>query len=145
MSHGKHTETAQFFRRVEDDRREPGTISESIRYIGRETNSRNPISPQYANEAENSVRGGNTLLPRGHFGVETDLDTSLDLVLAFDQQVEKLLRVDHRFAEISHETDQGGVPFVDDLERWKETTNSITSRLKLLALTAECRVVVNSP
>ena len=55
-------------------------------------------------------------LPGGHFGIETDLDTSLDLVFAFDEQIEKFLSVDDRLAEVSHQTNQGCVPLVDDLK-----------------------------
>ena len=53
----------------------------------------------------------------GHFGIESDLDTSLDLVLAFDEQIEKLLRVDDRLSEVSHQPDQRRVPLVHDLRR----------------------------
>jgi len=75
VTHGEHAETAEFFRSVENDRRESGR----------------------------------------HFRVETDLDSSLDLVFALDQEVEKFLSVDDGLAEVGHQTDQGGVPLVDDL------------------------------
>ena len=52
---------------------------------------------------------------RGHFRIQADLDTRLDLVLALDEQIEQLLGVDDRLAEVGHETDEGRVPFVDDL------------------------------
>jgi len=54
------------------------------------------------------------LTPGGHFRVEADLDSSLDLVFTLDQQVEKLLGVDDGLAEVGHEADQGRVPLVDD-------------------------------
>lgn len=38
----------------------------------------------------------------GHFGVETDLDTCLDLVLALHQQVQELLGIDHGLTEVCH-------------------------------------------
>ena len=49
----------------------------------------------------------------GHLGVEADLDTSLNLVLALDQQVQG---VDHRLAEVRHQSDQSSVPLVHNLE-----------------------------
>ena len=52
---------------------------------------------------------------RGHFRVEADLDARLDLVLTLDEEVEQLLRVDDRLAEVRHQTDQRRVPLVDDL------------------------------
>lgn len=51
---------------------------------------------------------------RGHFGIQTDLDTGLNFILAFDQQIEQLLGVNDGFAEVRHQTDQRCVPFVDD-------------------------------
>lgn len=51
-----------------------------------------------------------------HFGVQADLDTSLDLVLALHQQVQELLGVDHSLAEVRHQTNQSRVPFVHNLE-----------------------------
>ena len=51
----------------------------------------------------------------GHFRVESDLDSRLDLVLALDQEIKKFLCVDNGFAEVSHQTDQGGVPLIHDL------------------------------
>ena len=51
----------------------------------------------------------------GHLGVEADLDTGLDLVLALDEQVKKFLRVYDSFAEVRHQTNQSRVPLVDDL------------------------------
>ena len=50
-----------------------------------------------------------------HFGVESDLDTRLNLVLAFDEEVEEFLRVDDGFTEVGHQTDQRRVPFINDL------------------------------
>lgn len=51
-----------------------------------------------------------------HFRVQSDLDTSLDLVLAFHQKIQQFLGVDDGFAEVSHQTDQRSVPFVHDLK-----------------------------
>lgn len=51
----------------------------------------------------------------GHLGVETDLDTGLDLVLTFHQQVQQLLGVDHRLAEVRHQPYQSRVPLVHNL------------------------------
>ena len=53
----------------------------------------------------------------GHLGVEANLDTRLNLVLALDQQVQQLLGVDHRLAEVRHQTDQSRVPLVHNLGR----------------------------
>lgn len=53
--------------------------------------------------------------PGGHLGVETDLDTGLDLVLTLDQQVQQLLSVDDCLSEVRHQTDQRCVPFVHNL------------------------------
>lgn len=50
-----------------------------------------------------------------HLRVEADLDARLYLVLALDEQVEQLLRVDNGLAEIGHEADERRVPLVDDL------------------------------
>ena len=49
---------------------------------------------------------------RRHLGVESDLNTGLDLVFAFNQQIQYLFSVDHTFSEICHQTNQGCVPFV---------------------------------
>lgn len=51
-----------------------------------------------------------------HFGVEADLDTCLDLVLALHKQVQELLGIDHSLTEVRHQTDQSRVPFVHNLE-----------------------------
>lgn len=51
-----------------------------------------------------------------HFGVQADLDTRLDLVLALHQQVQELLGVDHSFTEVRHQTNQSRVPFVHNLQ-----------------------------
>lgn len=55
----------------------------------------------------------------GHFGVKADFDTCLDLVLTLDQQIQKLLSVDHCFTEVRHQAYQSCVPFVHNLEeKW---------------------------
>ena len=41
---------------------------------------------------------------------------SLDLVLGFDERVEQLVRMDDGLALISHQTDEGRVPLVENLE-----------------------------
>lgn len=58
----------------------------------------------------------------GHLRVEAHLDASLDFVLAFDQQVQHLLSVDCCFAEVGHQADQSGVPFVRNLSESCATT-----------------------
>ena len=50
-----------------------------------------------------------------HLGVETDLDACLNLVLTLHQQVQQLLRVDDRLAEVRHQPDQRRVPLVHNL------------------------------
>ena len=69
-------------------------------------------------------------IPGGHFGVEADLDTRLNLVLALDEQIEKLLRVDDRFAEVGHQPDQRRVPFIHDLEdeMWRRKSSIYFSK-----------------
>ena len=51
---------------------------------------------------------------RGHFGVQTDFDTGLDLIFALDKQIQQFLGVNHGLAEIGHEADQGRVPLIND-------------------------------
>lgn len=51
---------------------------------------------------------------RWHFGIQTNLDTRLDFIFAFHQQVEQLLSVDDGFSEICHQADQCCIPFVND-------------------------------
>jgi len=51
----------------------------------------------------------------GHLRVETDLDSSLNLVLALDEKVQQLLCVDSCLSEVGHEPNQRSVPLVDDL------------------------------
>lgn len=51
-----------------------------------------------------------------HFGVETDLDTCLNLVLTFHQQIEELLCVDYSLTEVRHQTNESSVPFVHNLK-----------------------------
>ena len=51
-----------------------------------------------------------------HLGVEPDLDTCLNLVLTFHQQVPELLRVDHSLPEVRHQTNESCVPFVHNLK-----------------------------
>lgn len=51
-----------------------------------------------------------------HLGVQADLDTRLDLVLALHQEVKELLGVDHGLAEVRHQANQGRVPFVHNLK-----------------------------
>lgn len=58
-----------------------------------------------------------------HFGVETDLDTCLDLVLTLHKQVQELLGIDHSLTEVRHQTDQSSVPFVYNLEVKKKNQN----------------------
>ena len=40
-----------------------------------------------------------------HFRVQTNLDPRLDLVLAFDKQIEQFFSVDDGFSEVSHQAD----------------------------------------
>lgn len=54
-----------------------------------------------------------------HFGVQSNLDTGLDLVFTFDQKVQQLLSVNHSFTEIRHQTNQSRVPFVHNLRMRK--------------------------
>ncbi|CAN8015573.1 unnamed protein product, partial [Ixodes persulcatus] len=60
-----------------------------------------------------------------HLGVEANLDPGLDLVLTLHQQVQQLLGVHHRFAEVCHQPDQGRVPLVHNLHRGREELVSI--------------------
>lgn len=51
-----------------------------------------------------------------HFGVQTDLDTCLDLVLTLHKQVQEFLCIHYSLPEVCHQTNQSGVPFVHNLE-----------------------------
>lgn len=51
-----------------------------------------------------------------HFGVQTNLDTGLDLVFTLHKQVEELLCVHYSLSEVSHQANQSSVPFVDNLD-----------------------------
>ena len=53
--------------------------------------------------------------PGRHFGVQSNLDPGLDLVLTLDEQIQQLLSVDHGLTEVGHQTNQGRVPFVHNL------------------------------
>ena len=62
----------------------------------------------------------------GHFRVETDLDTGLDLVLTLDQKVQEFLGVHDRLSEIGHQTNEGCVPLVHNLnDSWKIFMNKL--------------------
>jgi len=50
-----------------------------------------------------------------HLGVEADLDTCLDLVLALDEEIKQLLGVDDRLTEVRHQANQSRVPLVHNL------------------------------
>lgn len=52
-----------------------------------------------------------------HFGVQTNLDTGLDLILTLHQEVQQLLSVDHSLTEVRHQTNQSRVPFVHNLRK----------------------------
>ena len=69
----------------------------------------------------------------GHFGVEADLDTGLDLVLALHQQVQQLLRVHHRLTEVGHQADQRCVPLVHNLSTKRGTALFINFKLFILS------------
>lgn len=53
----------------------------------------------------------------GHFGIQADLDPSLDFILTLHQQIKQLLSIYNSFPEISHQANQSCVPFIDNLER----------------------------
>lgn len=53
----------------------------------------------------------------GHFGVQADLDPSLDFILTLHQQIKQLLSIYNSFSEISHQANQSCVPFIDNLGR----------------------------
>lgn len=60
--------------------------------------------------------------PARHLGVETDLDTSLDLVLTLDEQVQQFLSVDDCLTEVRHQADQSRIPLVHNLHTTTTTT-----------------------
>ena len=64
----------------------------------------------------------------GHFRIETDLDSSLNFVLALDEKIEQLLRVYDRLAEVRHQTNQRRVPLVDDLKQKMSPFNTKSHR-----------------
>ena len=51
-----------------------------------------------------------------HFRVQSDLDTSLYLVLTLDEQIQELLCVHYCFSEVCHQADQRCVPLVNNLQ-----------------------------
>lgn len=51
-----------------------------------------------------------------HFGVETNLDTGLNFVLALDQEVKEFLCVDHSLTVVRHQSNEGSIPLVDNLK-----------------------------
>lgn len=53
----------------------------------------------------------------GHFGIQADLDPSLDFILTLHQQIKQLLSIYNSFPEISHQANQSCIPFIDNLER----------------------------
>ena len=50
--------------------------------------------------------------PTGHLTVKPDFDSGLNLVFAFDQQIEDLLSMDQRLTEVSAQADESSVPLV---------------------------------
>lgn len=52
---------------------------------------------------------------RRHFTVQTNLDTSLNLVLCLHERIQEFVRVDDGLAVVGHQSNQRCVPFVDDL------------------------------
>mmetsp|Transcript_39335 Transcript_39335/g.83813 ORF Transcript_39335/g.83813 Transcript_39335/m.83813 type:complete len:1257 (-) Transcript_39335:3240-7010(-) len=72
---------------------------------------------------------------RRHLGVQTDLDTGLDLVLALHQEIEQGIGVDHGLSEVGHHANEVGVPLVGDLGEGRGTRghqNGSASVLELL-------------
>lgn len=55
--------------------------------------------------------------PGGHLGVESNLNTCLDLVLALYQQIQQLLGIDYSLSVIRHQTNESGIPLVHDLSK----------------------------
>lgn len=53
----------------------------------------------------------------GHFGIQTNFDSSLDFILTLHQQIKQLLSIDNSFPEICHQANQSCIPFIDNLER----------------------------
>lgn len=53
----------------------------------------------------------------GHLGVESNLNTCLDLVLALYQQIQQLLGIDYSLSVIRHQTNESGIPLVHDLSK----------------------------
>lgn len=51
-----------------------------------------------------------------HLRVEANLDTSLNFVLALDQQVQQFLGIDHSLTEVGHQAYERCVPFVHNLK-----------------------------
>ena len=76
--------------------------------------------------------------PAGHFGIQPDFYTSLNLILTFHQQIQNLFSMDHSFSEISAKADQGCIPFIWDFSEGctstghQNVTNSIFKFLHLI-------------
>ena len=68
----------------------------------------------------------------GHLGVETHLDPRLHPILALDDQIQEFTRLNDSLPIISHQANEGGVPFVDGLGEGgstgchQESTNAIS-------------------
>lgn len=52
---------------------------------------------------------------RGHFGVETHLNSGLNFVFTLHQQIQDLFSMDDSLTIIGHQTDEGSIPLVGNL------------------------------
>lgn len=53
----------------------------------------------------------------GHFGIQTNFDSSLDFILTLHQQIKQFLGIYNSFSEIGHQANESCIPFIDNLER----------------------------
>jgi hypothetical protein len=58
---------------------------------------------------------------RWHFTVQANLDTCLNFVLCFYKRIKKLVGMDNRLAIVSHQPDESGIPFIDDLRECRRS------------------------
>lgn len=135
MTHGQHAKATQLLWCVEDDWWETAghftvqpdlDTSLNLQHQGNnhQLNKREhtssplflsaPFSPFLQKNKKKTLE--DCLLSTSKINKETgEASSSPNLVLAFDKQVKELLCVDNSLTEVRHQTNQGSVPLVDDL------------------------------
>lgn len=84
---------------------------------------------------------------RRHLTVQTDLDTSLNLVFRLDESIQQLVGMNDCFSIVRHETNESSVPLVDDLRERGRTrahqdlTNPVVELLYTYLNSKQCNSV----